>query len=200
MAAKKFDFSIQQGETWQRVIRWENLPYLYRAITGITKAAPAVLTVVAHGLTDGWRVAPVSVQGMTEINALNTTPRDSDYHQVTVVDVDHISLNDVNSADFTAYTSGGYVQFYTPVDLAGATGNMDVKDGIGGTVLFSLNPANSRMVFDNTKKTITLSLLDSFTEAPIQVIPWTTAVYDLDVVVGGVTTPLYLGNLKFIPE
>lgn len=190
-------FTIQQGETWQRVIRWEIPPIIYKAITAITQAAPAVITSPTHGLVSGWRAALVSVNGMTEINSLHVVPRDSDYHQVTVLDANTVSMNTVNSAGYSPYTSGGYLQFMTPQDLTGYTAHMDIKDKIGGTVLLSLTTVNGGIIISPGNKTITLFLTDVATEA----ITWLNAVYDLDLISpSSVVTPLYTGTIEFIKE
>lgn len=152
MALKTKNLSITQGSTFQHVVRWGAAPYVYAPITGITQAAPAVVTATGHGVLDGWQVAIVSVKGMGAINAQNTPPKDSDYVRATVVDANTLSLNDVNSALFKAYTSGGYVQYFTPVDLTGFTARMEVKDKVGGNVLVSsvsTTPAGS-LVVDGT--------------------------------------------------
>jgi hypothetical protein len=190
-------FTILQGETWQRVIRWEGSPFIYKPITGISAAAPVSITAVAHGLVSGWRAAVVSVLGMTEINAVHTPPRDSDYHQVTVVDANTVTMNDVNSAGYSAYASGGYLQFYTPVSLAGFTANMDIKDKIGGTILTSLTTVNGGIVLNAGTNTITLLMSAAATE----LITWANAVYDLDLIsASGVVTPLYTGTIQFVKE
>lgn len=193
----KKDFTVYQGETWQRVIRWESPPFIYKVISGITQAAPAVINAVAHGLTTGWRAAVVSVLGMTEINAQHTPPRDSDMNQVTVVDADHVSLNLVNATGFSTYASGGYLQFYTPVDMTGYTATMTIKDRVGGTVLLTLSSPSSGIVIDNNAKTITITMTSVQTEA----FTWKSAVYDLDLVSpSAIETVLYIGKLNFESE
>lgn len=189
MAPIEQNLTILQGKTFEAVVKWETEPVVYKAITGITQAAPARITCVGHGVPNGWRVAVVSVKGMTQINAENSPPRSSEYVAATVIDSDTLDLNSVNSALFKPYTSGGYVQYYTPKDLAGYTARMTIKDEIGGTSLLSLTTANSRIALDNTAKTITLTLDAADTEA----IDWTTGVYDLELVGsdGSVTALLY---------
>ena len=71
-----------------------------RAITGITKAAAAVVTVTAHNLKTGMQVGFSDVLGMTQINGLTG--------KVTVIDANSFSVP-INSTGFTAYTSGGFV-------------------------------------------------------------------------------------------
>lgn len=195
--ATKHDIVIQQGKTFNQVVRWESTPIVYKLITGITQAAPAQITATGHGVPAGWRVAIVSVKGMLGINAKNTPPRSSEYHAATVVSANAISLNDVNSSDYSPYTSGGYVQYNTPVDMAGFAARMTIKDRVGGTVLETLTNANAKIVLDNTAKTITI-LLDAATTAAYT---WVKGVYDLEMVsAGGVVTAILSGNVTVTKE
>lgn len=125
------DFVIQQGKTFSQVLRWETAPIIYKAITGIAQTAPVSITAAGHGVPPNWRVAVVSVNGMTQINSpLDSKSRPTVYHQATVVDPNTISLNDTNAAGFSAWTSGGYVQYNTPTNLTGFTARMTIKDRI----------------------------------------------------------------------
>jgi hypothetical protein len=199
MATKKLDFVILQGDTFTRVIRWEALPYVYKAITAITKAAPASITAATHGLATGWRVAVVSVLGMTEINAASDPPKSVDFHQCTVVDPNTITLNDVNSSEFSAYVSGGYLQYYTPVNLSGFTARMTIKNKIGGTSLLTLTSGapDNRIAIDNAAHTITLTISATDTAS----MTFTQGVYDLELVSPvGVVTKLYRGGVTVLKE
>lgn len=200
MAAKK-DFVIEQGRTFTRVLRWEAPPYVYKPITGITRAAPVRITAASHGIPEGWRVAVVSVKGMTDINAATDPPKEKDYHAATVVDPNSIEFNDVNSSDFKPYSSGGYLQFLTPVSLAGCTARMKIKDKVGGTVLASTEagdaPLNTLTVaLDDTAKTITITMSASDTED----ITWKKGVYDLEIDSAGVVTALLTGAIAVTRE
>lgn len=195
--ATKHDIVIQQGKTFNQVVRWESTPIVYKPITGITQAAPAQITATGHGVPAGWRVAIVSVRGMLQINAKNTPPRSSDYHAATIVSANAITLNDVNSSDYSSYTSGGYVQYNTPVDMTGFTARMTIKDRVGGTVLETLTDANAKIVLDNTAKTITILLSAVATAA----YTWVKGVYDLEMVsAGGVVTAILSGNVAVTKE
>ena len=55
MSCNDQDLVFKKGETFSRIVRWEADTFAYKAITGITKAAPAVVTAVGHGVPDGWR-------------------------------------------------------------------------------------------------------------------------------------------------
>lgn len=195
------DLTIIQGKTFTRVLRWESLPYVYKPIQSITKAAPAVVGVTGHGVPDGWRVAIVSVKGMTEINAQNTPPKEREYVKATVVDPNTLSLNSVNSLDFSDYVSGGVVQYYTPVDLASYTGRMQIKDKIGGTVLASTDTDDApnnviTITVNNTTKTITLTIPATATAA----FTWKKGVYDLEMVNGSTVVGLLSGAITVTPE
>ena len=197
MSCPTSDFTIKKGSTFSRVLRWESSPLVYKAITAITKAAPAVVTATGHGLPDGWRAAIVSVVGMREINAAvpskGAPPLSSEFHKITKIDANSFSINDINSSDFTAYTSGGAVVYYTPVDLASYTARMQIRDTeTSGIILLSLTTENSRIAIDNTAKTITLTINAIDTAA----IMFTAGVFDLELVSpGSVVTQLLKGNI-----
>lgn len=197
--AEKLKLDVLQGETFVRIIRWGAPPFIYKPITAITRAAPAQITAVGHGLVTGWPVAVVSVLGMTEINAQHTPPRVSEYVQATRVDADNITLNTVNSSGYTAYTSGGYLQYYTPVALAGFSARMTIKNRIGGTVLASLTSGapDNRIALDDTNHTITLTISAVDTAA----FAFTSGTYDLEMVAPtGAVTRLYQGAITISKE
>ena len=196
MAATK-DLTIEQGKTFSQVVRWESLPIVYKPITAITQAAPVRITAASHGLPNGWRVAIVSAKGMTQVNAENTPPKDKDYKLATVVDPNTVELNAVNSAGFKAYTSGGFLQYNTPVSLAGFTARLSIKDKIGGTQLLSLTTENSGITIDDSAKTITLSISATASAA----LTWKKGVYDLEMISpAGVVTALISGVVTVVPE
>lgn len=153
----KCTITIKQGKTYRNVLRWEAKPFVYKAISGITQTGPATITATGHGIPDGWRVMVESVKGMAEINS---DQRGLDkWSQATVVDANTVELNDINASSFKAYKSGGYLKFYTPVDLDGFTCRAVIKDAIGAT-LWSGNPT-----IDNTAKTVTIEISAADTAA-----------------------------------
>lgn len=197
MAPIQKSLTILQGKTYELPVHWEVEPIVYKAITGITQAAPAVVTCVGHGVPDGWRVAIVSVKGMTQINAKNSPPKDSDYVIAKKLTTDTLELNTVNAADFKAYTSAGYVQYNTPQDLTDYVARMDIKDKVGGTVLMSLTTENLRILIDNTSKTIKLDIDAADTAA----ITWKKGIYDLELESpSGVVTALMFGTVTVTNE
>ena len=101
-----------------------------KTITGATQTNPVNLTIVGHGATTGKQLQITGVVGMTQLN--------DKIYTVTVVDADHVTLNGVNGAAFTAYTSGGsatYGTFYVAKESAAmanfTTGNTLSTDHFG---------------------------------------------------------------------
>lgn len=181
------DFCVAAGETFLPVIRWALATLDSYAITAITRAAPAVITMGSHAIPDGWPVAVVSAQGMTQINSKHYPPVRSDMHYATYVSGTQIKLNSVNSADYGTYTSGGFVVLNTPVDMTGATALMRIYDApSGGTLLMTLTNL-SGITINNTDRTIRPRINTS-------AVTWTTGYYDLEMTdAGGVVTQLLAG-------
>jgi hypothetical protein len=123
------DLILRQGKTFTQIIRWETLPVVYRPISAIDQSFGAArLTVPGHGLPSGWRCALSGVKGMTEINALNRPPRDSDYTPATVINASTLELNAINVVGFRPHTPNtGFLQYHTPHDLSGYGARMAFK-------------------------------------------------------------------------
>jgi hypothetical protein len=197
MSCQNSDLQIKKGKTFRRVLRWEVMPIVYKAITEIGKVAPVSITAVGHGIPDGWRATVESAKGMDEINARSKPPAQSDYHKATVVDADTVEFNDVNAASFSDYRGGGYLRYNTPADMAGFTARLVVKDTIGGTVLLELTTENGGIEIDNTAKTITL-LVEAADSAEFE---FEAGVYELEMIsAGSEVTSLVSGNVTVQQE
>lgn len=194
--AKPSEILIQRGTTFEFGVRWAHESKLvYKAITAISLASgPPRLTVTGHGLTDGWPAAVTRVGGMKQINAANSPPRASDYHEATVLDANTVEFNDVDATGFSAYTSGGFIQYKQPVDFAGYTARMDIKDKIGGTILASSDvDVTPDDIIDITLDTVNQVIRLSIAEADTKNIAWNKGVTDLELVSPlGVVTKLKL--------
>lgn len=192
-------FAIIQGKTFAPVVRFGTKPYLYKAVTAISKSAPAHLTVPSHGLPDGWPAAVVSAQGMTQINAAGEPPDldEKDYRPATKIDVNSIDFNEINSSEFSAYTGGGYLQCLTPVDLAGCVSRLTIKDAPGGAILKALTSAAAEIVLDNTAKTITAT----FTAAVTAGFAWASGYFEWELeTAAGVVYRLLAGPVSVETE
>ena len=196
------DLSLVAGTSFSLVLRWESAPILRKAITAISVATGAPrITIAGHGIPDGWRVAVTGAKGMTELNAEDPARlRDLDYHQATVLDANTIELNEVNGADFKAWTSGGIVQWNTPVSLAGFAGIVRVEDRHGGTVWASNLVADDpldilELLIDDTLKTIT----PVFPEIATTALAGKSGVWEVKMISGAATpvpTQLLRGKLS----
>lgn len=201
MSVKKKDLEIIRGATFIFPVYWEDTEYSFKAISTIQNTAPVrIVTNVPHTLTRKWRTAVVSVVGCKGINADDPQKlRDDDFHEVTIVDTTTVELNKVNAAEFSAYESGGYLQFFKPVDLTGFSARMSIKDrrGDSGVELLRLDNTNSRIAIDVANHEIVLTI-DAITTAAID---WKRGVYDLEMVsASGVVTPILTGDVSVSQE
>ena len=188
MAADK-DITILQGSAFNVPVRWMDGDRIIRKpITGISIASGAPrLTVVGHGCPNGWPSAVTLVKGMTQINAKNADPKANDYRTTTVIDTDTLEYNavspvDDNGREWPAYTSGGFVQWFAPMDLTGKSASMVVYDKKGGTVLASTEAAHAPLdvitaTVDTANKVITFSIKSSDTAD----FTWKKGVYEAEV-------------------
>jgi hypothetical protein len=149
---------IIKGKTFERVVRWEKPPLVYKAITAITRAGGAVITSASHGVPNGWRVAVVSAGGMRQINAANWPLADDDFHVATVLTANTLELNDVNSTDYRAYTSGGYLVYYTPASLSGIQARFQIRADEDSTAALVTADETDGITVDDSNKTMTLRL------------------------------------------
>jgi hypothetical protein len=132
MALKK-DLELIHGKTWTEILRWEWKDQIVRKpITGFAwPNGTARITAVGHDLVNGWRSA---VTGLPKMPISASDPnkiKDDEYHPATVISDDIIEFNDTNASEFKAYTSGGFLQYNTPVDLTDQSVRMMIKDKQG---------------------------------------------------------------------
>lgn len=181
----KLNLKVYQGSTFRQILRWESSTKIYVPITNISKSAPVVITAPSHGIPLGWRARVTNAGGMKEINS-------TDYSMVTDKTVDTITFNQINSLAFTTYTSGGVLEYNTPVDLTGYTARMQIREKItSDTVIHTLTTENGGIVFDNSLKTITIFIPDSVTAG----FDFTSAVYGLEFILAGEVIPFAVGNI-----
>ncbi len=193
---ERLPINIIQGKTFERVVRWETEPFIYVPIASIARSAPArIVTDIAHGLQDGWRVAVVSAGGMREINAESNPPKERDYTRCTVIDPETVDLNKINAAEFSAYTSGGYLQFYTPMSLAGCTARLVIKDRVGGTELVRLTESDGITLNDDTK-----TIKYRFEAEDSADYAWRSGVYELEIENADGVTGLHCGPVTVTRE
>lgn len=175
MSEKTQDLYLQQGKTQPLVLRCETVPIVYKTISAIQKSAPIRMTLNnTTGLIDGWRVA---VTGVKDIDTEANKVKDKDYHAVTLIDTTTIEINDINAVGFKTYTSGGVLQFNTPLDLAGYDARLEIRNKKNGdTVLYTMTVTNKLIAIDNATKTVTLY----FDAVPLSDLTWKKGYYELE--------------------
>lgn len=194
MTPAKINYKIYQGSTFKEVYRWESQTKLYANISSITKAAPCVITTSAnHIIPVGWRVRVTGVVGMKEINM---TAEDS-YYIVTAVTNNTVTLNQVNSSTYTAYTSGGVIEWNTPISLVGYSAKMQIRETIDSSVLLELTHINGGININPTNYVITVTM----TSAQTALFSFPTAVYSLELTDNNSEVLTFIqGNLTLIQE
>jgi hypothetical protein len=186
----KLNLKVYQGSTFRQVLRWESSTKVYVPITNITRSAPVVITAPGHNLPLGWRARVTNAGGMKEINQL-------DYQTATEVTGSTVVFNQINSLAYTAYTGGGVLEYNTPVNLAGYTARMQIREKLASNVVVhTLTTENSGIVLDNNVKTITLTIPDEVTT----LFSFASAVYDLELMLGGEVIPFASGTLTLQRE
>ncbi len=194
MQPAKINYKIYQGSTFQETFRWESETKVYVPISAIAKSAPCVITTTtAHNLPVGWRFRVVGAGGMKEINSVG-----EEYHLSTLTPTTTtVEINQVNSLNYNAYTSGGVVEFNQPVPFAGYQARMQIRETVDSpTVIHEATTQNNQIVLDNTNKTIQITLLANVT----QNFNFATAVYSLELYNGNNVIPFINGNLTLVQE
>jgi hypothetical protein len=171
----KLNFDVYQGGTFKQILRWESDTKVYVPITNIAKSAPVSIVAAQHGIPDGWRARVTSVSGMKEIN--NT----EEYYQVTpsVNDPNLLTINGINSLNYTPYISGGVLEYNKPVNLTGITGRLVVVENISSTTLiYAGTSANGGVEINQDRYTITIKIPAAITET----FTFLRAVYELSLI------------------
>lgn len=190
-APVKLNYKIYQGSTFRESLRWESATKVYVPITNITKTAPMIVTATGHNAPAQWRVKITGVVGMKEANSV-------EYVTSSAVDTNTLTFNHINASGYTAYTSGGILEYNQPVNLAGYTARMQIREKLTSDVVIQeLTTTNGKIVLDNVQKTIQFSL----TAAETAALSFNTAVYSLELVSsGGEVTQLLTGTLTLVKE
>ena len=192
-APTKLNFKMYQGSTFNEVIHWESSTIVYKPITGITQAAPCVITAVGHGMPSGWRFQITNVGGMIDLNSADN------YQIASSVTTDTITMNAVNSISYKAYTSGGVVSYNSPVDLTGYTARMQIRAKITDTVpIDEYTTVNGKLQIDTAVSKSIIILVDATTTAGYT---FSSGVYSLEMISPtGVVTQLISGTITLIKE
>lgn len=174
MQPAKLNYKVYQGSTFQESYRWESETKVYVPIVAISKTAPcSIATNINHNLPPGWRFRVTGVGGMKEINTTGDT-----YHLATAVTPTTITLNQVNSTQYSTYTSGGIVEYNQPVSLQDYSARMQIRETVDSpTAIYSTNNGlGGGIELNLLLNTITITI----PAAATQTFEFSTAVYSLE--------------------
>lgn len=155
---QKLTLTIRRGASADIPVRVESDSIAYAAITAMAKTAPLRVTAPTHGIPDDWRAGMQNAGGMTNLNTGDIL-RDADLRRVTRVDANTLDFDGVNATAWRAYTSGGQVAYYAPLDLSVYTSaRMDVRDAVDGALLAAYNTAAGTIEIDPTNGALWIRL------------------------------------------
>jgi hypothetical protein len=192
----RINLKIYQGSTFKETFRWESQTKAYVPISNISKAAPCVITTSStHNIPSGWRFRVTDVAGMNQINQSS----EDQFYLANTVTSNTITINELNSTNYTAYTSGGTISYNVPVSLANFSALFQMRENINSTsVLKQLTSAPGQgIVIDNNNKIITINI----TAADTTNFNFASAVYGLELTSGtGEVFPLITGTISLVKE
>jgi hypothetical protein len=195
MEPAKINYKIYQGSTFEETLRWESETKQYVPISGISQTAPCVITTSGtHSVPVNWRVRVTGVNGMKDINTI----ADDAYYLVTSKTSTTLTLNQVNSAAYGAYASGGILSWNTPIPLTGYTAQMQIRETLESTtVIAELTTANNGIIFDPVNFTIQIKLSSAVTRA----FTFDAAVYSMELTDNqGTVYPFLSGSISLTKE
>jgi hypothetical protein len=195
MEPAKISYKIYQGSTFTETLRWESETKAYMPISGITQAAPCVITTSsAHTVPINWRVRVTGVNGMKDVN----TVAEDTYYLVTGKTTNTVTLNQVNSAAYATYTSGGILSWNMPVPITGYTAQMQIRETLESeTVIAELSSSNGRIIIDPVNYTISMKLSAAITAG----FNFDSAVYSMELTdAQGVVFQFLNGSITLVKE
>ena len=196
----KLTIHARLGASADIALRLETSVLKFVAIAGMSKTAPLRVTAPSHGIPDMWYVAVIDSRGMTEMNAADSNKiRESEFHQIMVIDANTVDFMEISSASFKTYTGGGYLAYYEPIDLTGYTSaRMDIKRRVGGDVELSLNTANGTLEIEASTHSVWIRLDDT----DLAALPAREYVFDIELIrAGGIDAICSADSVfKVLPE
>ena len=135
-----------------------------KTITGITQADPGVVSITAHGFSNGDTIVISGVVGMTQVNGKRFKVANVNTNDFELQDIDGV---DVDTTSFTAYTSGGIAnRVYTLTTTYLTADLFEIKYAQSADVMYLCHPDYSVKKLSRTGHTSwTITEVD-FTDGP----------------------------------
>lgn len=186
--AEQIDLTITRGKTFEFGFLYADDEPRQVLITGMPSKVPLRLTVVGHGLPDGWPFWVSCVKSPAELNTSIDSDSasevmDAEPYTVKVVDADTIEVPGVIASCWKSFSGPGVLITAPPIDLTGWQCRAQVRDKVGGEVLFSWHsdPAenpDSLAIVDVALSSFTLTM-DATTA---QSLTWKKGKYDFEAI------------------
>jgi hypothetical protein len=174
--------NIVKGSTYLDRLRWATETFLFVQAT-IVPGAPLLLEAPGHDVPDDWRV---KIEGADMLSP-------HEWFKVRRVGADKLEVNRINATHFKPGTVT--LRYHAPVDLAGYSARMQIRESESGRVLLELTSDapedRPRIVIDNAGKTISREIPAAITET----LRWSRGVYDMEMVSGDYVVKIGAGNV-----
>ncbi len=120
---------VRKGASFVLTLRPATSEQRYVPISSITMGeAGTRLVATGHGLKAGWHFRVSRCEGLTRLNTVDEiSPQPSDWFQATVIDVDTVDINSVNTTGDAPYDGGGVLQYGIPMDLTGCSVRAQIR-------------------------------------------------------------------------
>ncbi|MFG0381101.1 hypothetical protein ACF8C6_09070 [Pseudomonas sp. zbq_18] len=148
--SEQIDMVITRGKTFEFCFLYVDEEPRQVLITGMPSKVPLRLTVPGHGLPDGWPFWVSCVKAPAELNTAIQSDdafevMSADPHYAKLVDTDTIEVPGVVAHCWKSLAGTGLLLTMPPVDLTGWQCRAQVRDKVGGNVLFTWHsdPAES---------------------------------------------------------
>ena len=195
--APEIPITITRGKTFEFGFLYADDEPRQVLITSMPSKVPLRLTVVGHGLPDGWPFWVSCVKSPAELNSgvesddANEVMGAEPYF-VKVVDQDTIEVPGVVAACWKAFSGPGVLITRPPVDLTGWQCRAQVRDKVGGQVLFSWHSDPAENPDGEAVVDVALSIFFlKMDAATAQALTWKKGVYDFEAIApGGEVYPL----------
>lgn len=179
--APEISLIITRGKTFEFGFLYAEAELLYLPITAMPSTAPVRLTVVGHGVPDGWPVQVQCVKSPTQLNSC-----EGEHYIARVIDADTIELNTVNAHCWKAFSGSGLLVFNKPMQLTGWSCRAQVRDRVGGEVLFTWHSDPGENPDGEAEVDVALSQFVLKMDADVAAgLGWKRGVYDVEAIAPG---------------
>lgn len=166
MSLTPLALEIRRGATVDVPIFVEAEERVFVAISAVTSRTPLRVTATAHGMPPVWRACLQNLAGMSEMNVRWNALRAADLRRAVAIDANTVEFPDVNAAGFRAYTHGGQLVYFQPLDLSlYSSAELQVRTEVDGATVAEWSSAAGTLQIDAASSALWIRLTDAQSEA-----------------------------------